>query len=368
MPLTVRAAGADGEVVRQRVLLDGPSTEVAFDTPIRADSLVINESAAGFYRAGFDADQARRAAATALTSRSTAERFAFLDDTWTQVIRGELDAATYLSLLESFADEPETVVWHRIVAGLGALDRLADDRTRPALMERTRALLRPALEVVGPDPRIDDDDLTLERRGLLFSALGATADDPSTIERATTLHRRYLDDHASVDPSLVSAALNVVAAHADTSTYDLLVERFRSAEGPQEMLRYLYALTAPNDADLTARTRELTLTDNIRTQNAPYVLGRLLGHRTAGPATWAFVRDRWDDITDRFPSNSLARMLEGVRSISHPETADDIVAFFEEHPLPQAGQTLAQHLERMAVTVRLTQRERPRLGAALAVT
>ncbi len=366
VPVTVRAATASGDVVRHRVLLDGPTTEIEFDAPIRADSLVINESAAGFYRAGFDADQARSAAATALTSRSTAERFAFLDDTWTGVIRGELDAATYLSLLESFADDPETVVWHRIVAGLGALDRLADDGTRPALLERTRALLRPALEVVGPDPRIDDDDLTLERRGLLFSALGVLGDDQSTIERAGTLHRRYLDDHASVDPSLVSAALNVVAAHADTSTYELLFERFRSAEGPQEMLRYLYALTEPNDADLTARTRELTLTDDVRTQNAPYVLGRLLGHRTAGPATWAFVRDRWDDITDRFPSNSLARMLEGVRSISDPETADDIVAFFEGHPLPQAGPTLAQHLERMAVTVRLTRRERPRLAATLA--
>ena len=366
VPVTVRAVSTAGDEVRLRVLLDGPSTDLDLDSPIRPDTLVVNESAAGFYRVGFDAQQARRAATTAGSSRSTAERFAFLDDTWTQVVRGDLDAVTYLSLLESFVDETETVVWHRIVAGLGALDRLVDDVTRPALVERTRALLRPALEAIGPDPRIDDDDLTLERRGLLVGALGTLAEDPATIERASTLHARYLDDHASVDPSLVSAALNVVAAHADTSTYDLLVERFRTADGPQEMLRYLYALTAPDDAELTARTRELTLTDRVRTQNAPYVLGRLLAHRTDGPATWAFVRTRWDDITDRFPSNSLARMIEGVQSISDPTTADDIVAFFDGHPLPQAGPTLAQHLERMAVTVQLTERERPRLRAALA--
>ena len=365
VPVTARGTDASGAVVRRRALLEGPTTEITFDPAIRADSLVINESATGFYRVGFDADQARRAAATAGTSRSTTERFAFLDDTWTQVVRGELDAVTYLGLLESFSDEPETVVWHRIVTGWGALDRLVDATTRPALMERTRALLRPALATVGPDPRIDDDDLTLERRGLLLGALGTLGDDPATIERAVALHDRYLDDHASVDPALVSAALNVVATHADTSTYDLLLERFRSADGPQEMLRYLFALTAPHDAELTARTRRLTLTDDVRTQNAPYVLGRLLGHRTAGPDTWAFVRDHWDQITDRFPSNSLARMLEGVRSISDAGTADDIVAFFDRHPLPQAGPTLAQHLERMAVTVRLTRRERPRLRAAL---
>jgi len=363
VPITVRATTVDGDETRSRLLLDTPTIEHTFDAPIRVESLVVNESAAGFYRVGYDADQARRVAETG--RRSTAERFAFLDDTWTQVVRGDLDAATYLDLLESFSDEDDTVVWHRIVDGLGALDRLVDEQARPALAARALGLLRPAYERVGPGPRIDDDDLTLERRGLLLSALGTIGNDPVAVELGTDLHDRYLVDHASVDPALVSAALNIVATHADKSTYDVLVGRFRSAEGPQEMLRYLFSLTSPEDTGLVARTRTFTLTDAVRTQNAPYVLGRTLGHRSAGPASWAFIRDHWAEITDRFPSNSIIRMLEGMRSISDPATADDIVAFFDQHPVPQAGPTLAQHLERMAVTVDLTARERPRLGAVL---
>ena len=131
------------------------------------------------------------------------------------------------------------------------------------------------------------------------------------------------------------------------------------------MLRYLFALTSPEDTDLVARTRELTLTDAVRTQNAPYVLDHTLRHRTAGPASWRFIRDHWPAITDRFPSGSLVRMLEGIGTISDPSTADDIAGFFDRHSVPQAGQTLAQHLERMTVTVDLTARERPRLGAML---
>ena len=365
VPVTVRATTADGDEIRSRFLLEGPERDHRFDAPILADSLVVNESAAGFYRVGYDADQARRMAAGAADHRSIAERFAFLDDTWSQVIRGDLDAAGYLELLESFSGEDATVVWHRIAAGLAGLDRLVDDGARPELAARARSLLRPAYERVGPDARIDDDDLTLERRGLLLRSLGTIGDDPAAIELAHTLHDRYLVDHASVDPALVSAALNIVATHADKSTYDALVDRFRSAEGPQEMLRYLFALTSPEDTDLVARTRELTLTDAVRTQNAPYVLDHTLRHRTAGPASWRFIRDHWPAITDRFPSGSLVRMLEGIGTISDPSTADDIAGFFDRHSVPQAGQTLAQHLERMTVTVDLTARERPRLGAML---
>ncbi len=365
VPVTLRATAVDGGTIHDHALLEGESTEITLESAIEPDSLVVNESATGFFRVGYGSDQARRIAATAGSRRSVAERHAFLDDTWTQVVRGDLDAVTYLDLLECFADEDETVVWHRIVGALGSLDRLVDDETRPILAGRFRSLLRPVFDRVGPDPRIDDDDLTLERRGLLLAALGTVGADPAILDRATDLHARYLVDRASVDPALLAGALNVVATHADESTYDRLTQRFRTAEGPQELLRYLYALTVPDDPALIARTRDLTLTDSVRTQNAPYVLGQAFAHRAAGPATWRFIEDRWIDITERFPSNSLGRMLDGMRSISDPDTADDISAFFDRHPLPQAAQMLAQHLERMSVTVELTRRERPRLHAAL---
>ena len=100
----------------------------------------------------------------------------------------------------------------------------------------------------------------------------------------------------------------------------------------------------------------MCLTDEIRSQNAPYVLGRTMANRQHGPRAWAFVRDHWDEVNARFPSNSIVRMLSGLRSLWSPEVADDVYAFFEGHEVPQGDKQLAQHLERLEVNVALRAR------------
>ena len=70
-------------------------------------------------------------------------------------------------------------------------------------------------------------------------------------------------------------------------------------------------------------------------------------------------------MLERFPSNTMVRMAEGVRSLSEPAVAQDVLAFFAEHPLPQGERTLAQHLERLRVNVAFRLRERAPLATAL---
>ena len=101
----------------------------------------------------------------------------------------------------------------------------------------------------------------------------------------------------------------------------------------------------------------MSLTDHVRTQNAPYLLRRCLSNRDNGPRAWRFVADHWDAVNERFPSNSIVRRLEGIRSLSRPEVADDVFRFFETHEVPQGDKTLAQHLERLEVNVALRRRE-----------
>jgi puromycin-sensitive aminopeptidase len=105
----------------------------------------------------------------------------------------------------------------------------------------------------------------------------------------------------------------------------------------------------------------MSLTDEVRTQNAPYLLRRCLTNRDIGPRAWAFVVDHWEAINERFPSNSIVRLLEGIRSLSQPEVADTVFRFFETHEVPQGDKTLAQHLERLEVNVAFRRREAPAL-------
>jgi puromycin-sensitive aminopeptidase len=61
------------------------------------------------------------------------------------------------------------------------------------------------------------------------------------------------------------------------------------------------------------------------------------------------VSQNWHDITDRFPRNTIVRMIETVKTLDRPTDVADVQAFFSEHPIEQAAKTLEQTLERQRV-------------------
>ena len=71
---------------------------------------------------------------------------------------------------------------------------------------------------------------------------------------------------------------------------------------------------------------------------------------------WRSITDRWDNLASRLPSNSIARMLEGVRALVGPEVAPDVDRFLDDHPVPQGALMVAQHRERRMVNIRLRER------------
>ena len=366
VPITGRAPSVDdGTAISARALVDADRGAITFDTEIEPDRLVLNTEANGFMRVAYGPDSLQTAASHAHLDRKPAERFALLDDGWACVLRGEVSPADYLVALETVADdERDTNVWYRIMGGVAGLARLAGSESA-ALTPRVQAMLSPALDRLGHEAGIEDDDLTLELRGALLDALGRFGDHGPTITSARELFERFVVDPSTVDPALSAGALRVVAAHADRSTWDRIAERFQGATDAQESLRYLYALADPLDADLIAETRELCLSGSVRSQNAPFVLARTLSNVSAATDSWRFVRDHWSAIETAFPSNSLVRMLEGIQTIDDQETASDITAFFAEHPQPQGAQTLAQHIERMTINVEFVRARRAEFLSAL---
>jgi hypothetical protein len=51
------------------------------------------------------------------------------------------------------------------------------------------------------------------------------------------------------------------------------------------------------------------------------------------------------------------RMVEAIPSLSRPEVAAEVEAFFAETPVPHAAKAVAQNLERLRANVLLRQRE-----------
>ena len=133
----------------------------------------------------------------------------------------------------------------------------------------------------------------------------------------------------------------------------------------QEQLRFLYALAEFPAAAQVQRTIDLAFSGEVKTQNAPFLLNRCIANRRHGAMAWDAVRRNWDDANERFPNNTIVRMIDTVKLLSDPAVAADVQSFFSEHPIPQAALTLDQVLERQRVNVAMVQRESERLAAVL---
>ncbi len=360
MPLIFsQCSTVDDVVTFEKILLDGHATDIDLVEPV--EWLLVNTEGTGFYRARYAPDLLAALVAHAQRDLSPIERYGLVDDVWAGVLAADQQAHAFLELAEAFGAETDLSVWQRLIGGLSSLDRIVDGDAREALQGRVRKLVGPALDRIGADPTDGESDRDRALRGVLFEALGVLGADPDARTRA----RALLGDGGTADPALIAASVNIVAAHGTASDFDDFVARMAGAATPQEEQRYLGALADFSDPDLMRRLLAMSITDQVRTQNAALLLRRALTNRDNGELAWAFVTDEWATLNERLPSNSIVRMLEGVRLLSAPTVAPRVFAFFEDHEVPQGDKSLAQHLERLEVNVALRAREGETLSGEL---
>ncbi|WP_419855622.1 M1 family metallopeptidase [Candidatus Poriferisodalis sp.] len=359
VPVMVRSRLADGRTVTERLLLSDASMNLDLGGPV--EWAVVNAGGHGYYRVRYGTDLLAAVARQALEVLEPVERYGLVDDTYAAVVAGDASAAEFIGLVTDLGSETDLHVWQRMIGGLKGLHAIADPDGREALAVLIRDLATTALGVLGFEPQPGEPDLDRELRGVLFEAAGGRGRDALVRARARELFETAADGSAAVEPNLAAAAVQVTAASGDETDYERMLELYRSADTPQSELRYLQSLLLFEDPTLFNRTLELFAAE-VRTQNAPYLLGAAMTHLDHGPTAWAFVRDRWDELTDRFPQNSVPRMAGGIRSLHTRELAAEVDAFFSEHEVPQGALTVAQHIEKMWVNVRLREREGARIG------
>jgi puromycin-sensitive aminopeptidase len=111
------------------------------------------------------------------------------------------------------------------------------------------------------------------------------------------------------------------------------------------------------------RTLDLALSEEVRSQNAPFLLGRAMANRDVGDRAWGFVKEQWEEVNRRLPPNTIIYLADGVRFLTAPEQQADVQAFFDEHDIPQARKMLKQVLERQRINVAFRRRVEPQLAA-----
>jgi puromycin-sensitive aminopeptidase len=342
--------------------------EQPIHVPAGHGMLVVNVGGSGVYRLRYD-DPLLDDILAGLGRLVPLERFKLVADTWACALAGLTPLEQFLTLVRRLKGEPDPSVWAMVTGALGLLDFAVADDYRAALESFVRSLLGPELERLGWDARADDDSEAPRRRGILIAALGTLGADPGV--RAESRERFLaMDKGVPLDVDTAWAVLHVVATTADRNEYETLLDHFRTPADPMEEQRYLDALSRVRNLDLAAETCELCLSE-IRTQDAPYLLRKLLMNRVVGPKTWGFVTAHWDKLLEMYPENSIPRMVEVSRLCQlerdgTPRISREVMAFLATHSLGGQQRPVDQSIERLGVNVRFVLEQRPHLGSLLA--
>jgi len=368
IPITLRYATADGSAQREQLLLDQPSTTVTLKG--QPEWALVNEGAWGVYRSYYSSGL-RQALFGALNRLDERERLSLVCDTWATTVAGTTPLESSLQLWSLLHDDRDPDVWWAVSAGLGLIDLLCSPGDLPSLetlVQKLAGNLFADLGWVTAQPPGDEAPRQARLRARLVTLLGTLGADHQIRQEAL---QRLTDADAgrvALAPDLATAVAQVVAAAGGAEEWELLYSHYKDATTPQDEVRYLFALAAFPDPVLIQRSIELTFSDEVRSQNAPYLLMDILGRRQGCAQAWEAIERHWDEMAARWPANSIHRMLESLPSLAAPgeSMAARANAWLDAHPLAVGERGIVQARERLAINLAFKQRIAGELGAVLA--
>ena len=338
--------------------------ETNIDLPAGVTSIFVNEGGHGFYRVRHQGALLQQLLDQGLERLAAIERFALVSDAWATTIAGVTPLPEYLRITTHFKSERDKNVWAVLLDSFSFLNRLISPGDRPALEAFVCGCVRQAVDELGWDPRSGESDLVRQLRGDLLGALGKQGNDAATQHEAADRYQRYRKDPTTVDSNIVPALVAILAHTGNEARYEEFAEHYRTAVTPQEERRYLFSLAAFCLPSAATRTLEKTINGEIRTQDAPFIVGALMSNVYSREQAWDFVKANWDQMDRLFPKQGLRRMCGGIVGLATPEFEEDVRSFFTSRKVDLGGKTLEQYLEQLRVAVLFRERD----GATLRVS
>ena len=354
IPLQIRVISG-GKRSTSRILLT--KKDVTVPLPHDWESVFINEGGHGFYRVRYAPDLLRRLLNAGVDTLAPSERFNFINDAWATTVAGLMPLADYLDLTSRFTEERDKNVWALLLESFSFLNRIITVEDRPALEAFVRGRVSSAVADLGWEPKHGESELTKQLRGELIGAQGKLGNDPAIQRRAVELYRAYRHDAKAVDPNIVPSLVAILAHTGDAARYEEFDERFRTAVTPQEERRYLFSLASFRPTDLVERTLARTISGEVRTQDAPFLVSAMLGNVYGRELAWAFVKMNWEKMDRLFPKQGVRRMCGGIVSLAIPELERDVRDFFMTRKIDLGGKTLDQYMEQLRIAVNVRERD-----------
>ncbi len=301
----------------------------------------------GYYRTAYTPKDYAALVANVETALKPTERISLIGDEWAKVRDGKATVGDYLDLVSAVKDDKNAIVLGTALSGVGTIEsRIAGTQ---AEKDELAAWLRTnfsAQYAALPAPAPDDTPGTIELRATLFGVLGG-AKDPAVLKESHEIAEKFLDNPASVDPTLGQTALAIAARNGDEDLYNRLVNVYETTHNPQLGEMALRLTAEFENPELARRSLDYALTPKVRSQDAAIQFAIVMSGDKTRPMAWQYIKDHWDAIHPLL-TPELGNILVGsTANFCSAADRDDVEQFFSTHKVASAEQGEKHAIERI---------------------
>ncbi len=325
----------------------------------------VNAGGRGYFLSRYDEPALVAFAASGTSRLSPAERIVLLGDEWALSRAGRTDVTRVLLLAEGLAMDPTPAVVNQFENRLSYIARaIHGTSSESAYRLWLRHTFGPALAQVGTTRRPEDSEDTRALRAVLLQIVGRSGRDPQLLETARTMADGYLRDAAALDPTVAPVVLQMAAIDGDAALFDRYVAAMTRAASPDVYDNYLRALAQFTRPELVERALKLSLSDQVRTQDAPILVGSLLASLDGHAQAWQFLKENWSAFEKRLGIfQGIPPIVGATRNFCSDDLAKDVQGFFAAHPVPAAARSLRLAIEANRTCVAFRARQEAPLSA-----
>ncbi len=306
----------------------------------------MNGNATGYYRTQYDKAGLEKLTEVAGTELSTAERIALVRDESALVGSGQESMVTFLNLVTALSKDAEKSMVESYAGSLDYVnDYLLSGGEAAAFRAWAIANFKPVMNKIGWSPAGNENDDTRSLRADLIHILGYEGEDPETIRQSTSLAQQYVKEPNSVDPTIAKSVLAVAARFGNEALFEQYLSAMEQVASPEQFYNITGAMIEFREPALVERLLQLSVSDKVRNQDAPYLIAGLLSNADDQKLAWEWLKTHWAEVQRKITMSSGAALVSATRHFCSVEMRDDVQNFFGEHKVASAERILKQSYE-----------------------
>ncbi len=360
IPLTYRVAGD----ARPQSRLMTEKIDKLQNIPVDR-ALKVNADGTGNYRVEYD-EPSWKLLLDALPRLSVADRVNLVGDAWAFVQANRAPLSSYFDLIKRLPAGVELAERQQIINAFDYISRLlVGNPTRGKFQSYARSILRPTFDQLGWEPKKDETPRAALLRASLIDALG-DLDDQEIVAGCRERFQKYITDPASIAPDLRPSIFRIVGRYADDATWNKLHEFGLKTTSTEEKQNYYDALAAARDPKLAAQTLQISLTDELPTSRAVFLVAKVARDSEHPDLAWNFAKANMQALlakTDALGVNRYAPSL--FTFFSDQSRAGELKAYAKTNLPATSAKEVAKAVDEVEFRAEFKRRLANQLGAGI---